>query len=107
MPKLPNVQQCTVQGSKITQYLLLPRPIDDKSKFFASFGFTLMNWRVLAAALYEHANKYDCTPSRQTPNGVIYVVQCNLTTPDGRNPCIRTFWEVVGIAAPKFVTAYP
>src|ERR1044072_1789266 len=107
MPRLPNAQTCTVPDSKITHYLLLPRPIDDKSKYFTSLGFTMQNWRELARALYRHANQYDCTPSRQTPNGTIYVVQCNLTTPNGRKPCIRTFWEGIGTAPPSFVTAYP
>jgi hypothetical protein len=28
---------------KLTNYLLVPRPVDDKSKFLAKAGFTLMN----------------------------------------------------------------
>jgi hypothetical protein len=80
--------------------------MDDKSKFFTGFGFTMRNWQVLAAALRHHGTQYDVISMRPTPNGMNYELRCNLQTPDGRNPCIRTVWEAIGSAPPKFVTAY-
>ena len=106
MPKLPDAQNCTVQDRKITHYLLLPRPIDDKSRFFTGFGFNMQNWQVLAAALRQHAMQYDYVSTRPTPNGANYELRCNIETPDGRDPCIRTIWEIIGRAPPNFVTAY-
>jgi hypothetical protein len=107
MPKLPDARNCTVQDRKITHYLLIHRPLDEKSGFFMAFGFTMQNWQVLAAALRQHGMQYDFVSMRPTPNGTNYELRCNLQTPDGRNPCIRTAWEVIGNAPPNFITAYP
>jgi hypothetical protein len=106
MPKLPDAQNCNVHDRKITHYLLIDRPIDDKSRFFRGFGFTMQNWQVLAAALRQHGMQYDVVSTRPTPNGTNYELRCNLQTPDRRNPCIRIVWEVIGSASPNFVTAY-
>src|ERR1700722_11227364 len=103
MPKLPDAQNCTVQDRKITHYLLIHRPMDDKSRFFRGFGFAMQHWQVLAAALRQHGMQYDFVSTRPTLNGINYELRCNIQTPDGRNPCIRTVWEVIGSAPPNFV----
>jgi hypothetical protein len=107
MAKIPDAQSCTVQDSKITLYLLKPRPKDDKSKFLIGFGFSMENWQVLAAALRDHVNRLDGAVSRQTPNGQTYEVNCNIQTPDGRNPCVNTYWEIIPGSPPNFVTLIP
>ncbi len=49
----------------------------------------------------------DLSAFRQTPVvTTLYELRCNLQTPDGRNPCIRTIWEIIGNAPPNFITAY-
>jgi filamentous hemagglutinin len=36
-----------------------------------------------------------------------FEVRCEMVTPDGRNPCLRTVWQVTGETVPRLVTAYP
>ncbi|WP_409565099.1 DUF6883 domain-containing protein [Methylobacterium sp. J-090] len=39
--------------------------------------------------------------------GTKYVVRCNVETPDGRNPCILSVWNVLpGTTNALFITAY-
>ncbi|MFM6401554.1 DUF6883 domain-containing protein, partial [Planktothrix sp.] len=40
-------QDSIIAESKLTQYLLVPLPKDDKSKFLAQAGYTLDNWQQL------------------------------------------------------------
>lgn len=117
MPKVPGSQNSTIAHSKIS-YLLKPRSVSDKSKFFLMFSFSLQNPQELTDALYEHVNTHDYVSMRPTYDetdpanpiliGYNYTVRCNLKTPDGRNPCIRTVWTIlIGSSAPHFTTAYP
>lgn len=107
MAKVPGADAATVKDDKITRYLLVPRAKNDKSKFLLSFGFTMQSWNVLADALRDHVKRLDGAVTRQTPNGNIYEVKCNLRTPDGRNPCVKTYWEVQPGLPPNFITLVP
>lgn len=107
MAKVPNAASAVVAPSKITHYLLKWRPKDDKSQFFMGFGFTQQQWTDLRDALLRHPVDNDYVGTGQGVNGVWFEVQCNLRTPDGRNPCIRSIWQIdQGVAFPKLVTAY-
>jgi hypothetical protein len=114
MAKVPGYQNCTIAPSKIS-YLLTPRQINDKSKYLARFGFNNQNTQLLEAALREHIQQYDYISQRdildwtQTPPTTVvghnYVVRGNLQTPDGRNPTVRTVWNVIGGGSPDFNTS--
>ncbi len=109
MAKAPGAHNCTIAPAKITHYLLVPRVISDKSKFFLGDGFTRHNWRVLDTALRRHVQTHDYVSVRpicdETDPTIIvghnYTVICALQTPDGRNPCMRTIWAVIGSVPPK------
>lgn len=108
--KLPNCKKAFVEEQKITQYLLNLTHEDGKSKakFFLSCGFSLEEWNALAKALCQHAANNEIAKIVTTPFGQKFVVECNISTPDNQNPCIRTVWILEeGETAPRLSTAYP
>jgi hypothetical protein len=108
MAKVPNAASAVIAPSKITHYLLKWRSKDDKSQYFMSLGFTQQKWTELRDALLRHPLDNDYVATGSGVNGVTFEVQCNLRTPDGRNPCIRSIWQIDrGTSVPKLVTAYP
>ncbi len=108
--KLPNAHLAVVEQGKIVDYLLdmAHQYGASKAQFFHGFGFKLEFWEVLARALQEHGQQYEVTVRTETPFGPRYEVEGKLPTPDGRNPHIRTVWQVdKGQLAPRLITAYP
>jgi len=107
---LPNAHLAVVERGKIADYLLNPahRYGASKARFFAQFGFRLEAWEVLAAALREQGQRHDVSRTKETGFGPRYEVECELATPDGRRPRVRTVWQVDhGEVAPRLITAYP
>jgi hypothetical protein len=117
MAKVPGFQNCTIDPAKITGYLLVPRLVNDKSKFLFSFGFSQQNWQILEAALRDHIRRHDYidkTPildwTQTLPSTVVgfnYVVRGSLRTPDRRYPVIQIVWAVLAGNPPKFNTILP
>ena len=108
--QLPNARNAVVPEAKITQYLLnFQHPKGkDKAEFFTRFGFSLAEWQILRDALLTHARVYEVTSTREVYDGTNYSLHGALSTPDGRNPLIRTVWIIrEGQNIPSFVTAYP
>jgi len=108
--KLPNAERAVVPGRKITHYLLSTAHRDGrhKSVFFGSVGFKAENWELLDTALREHAQSHEVVESIPTFFGEKYIVEGQLTTPDGRNPKIRAVWFIAkGQKVATLVTAYP
>ncbi|MGD0433058.1 MAG: DUF6883 domain-containing protein [Acetobacteraceae bacterium] len=101
MAKVPRARNCTVAHTKITHYLLAFKSKNDKSKAFLGYGFTQQDWKILEAALIQHVNTHDYVGVRPvydlagTLIGHNYSVECDLQTPDKRNPCIVTVWTVL------------
>jgi hypothetical protein len=101
---------CIVEDAKVTRYLLNPahRIGGPKSRFFQAHGFTLEDWEGLRDALLDHPLRNTVVQHLDTDHGRKFTVECNMVTPDGRNPCVRTVWLRPGPAdAPVLVTAYP
>jgi len=108
--KLPNTSLARVDREKIIEYLLNAehRFGASKARFFASFGFNLMDWEVLAQALKQHGQQNNVRNVRQTLFGPRYEVDGELNAADGRRPRIRTVWQMDrGEVAPRLITAYP
>ena len=108
--RLPNAHLARVDQEKITNYLLSsvnPRG-RAKAGFFLSFGFSATRWQELAEALRRHAVSHAVARALETAYGPRYHVDGELETPDGRNPLVRTVWQIdLGGDAPRFITAYP
>ncbi|MGH2505508.1 MAG: DUF6883 domain-containing protein [Ktedonobacterales bacterium] len=106
--RLPNLRKARVEEQKVTTYLLSDERSEGKAAFFASFGFALARWELLQDALLAHAASHEVVRAVDNPHGVKYIIEGSLTTPDGRNPLVRSVWIIeTGSDAPRLVTAYP
>ena len=110
MNSLPDARQAYVAREKVTAYLLSENHTTGRSKaqFFSRFGFQAEEWSVFADALRSHCIQNAVVETEETPYGVKYVVDGILETPDGRNPNVRTVWQVDnGSTRPRIITARP
>lgn len=110
MAKVPNAERAVIPNRKITAYLLdvTHDRGGDKARFFLRFGFSMLEWEVLATALRYHIVTHTITSQRITAYGFNYAVEGELPSPDGRNPMVQTVWKIErGQDIPSFVTAYP
>ena len=108
--KMPLVNEAEVPRAKIVLYLLNPehRAGKGKARFFASHGFAVEDWQKLADALRQHAREHEITKEETVPLGVRFVVEGDMTMPDGAVAGIRAVWFIEsGERTPRFVTAYP
>ena len=108
--RVPNAQYAWVAPGKITDYLLSTASSHSRGKagFFSRFGFESDRWEVLADALRSHCVQNDVAEVEETVYGTQYVIVGPIDTPDGRNPVIRTVWQVDhGADYPRFITARP
>ena len=98
-----------VEEKKVTEYLLnLAHPEGgSKAKHFRNRGFTDEDWTKMADALRQHGATQPVTDSSTNKHGTKFEVQCHITTPDGKNPCILTAWIQEGDKPPRLVTAHP
>jgi len=67
----------------------------------------MTRWQDLGAALRDHPVNNPIESEQKTEFGQKVTVQCQISTPDGSNPCIRTVWMVEAETSPRLVTAYP
>ena len=108
--KLPNGHLAVVEQAKVCEYLLNPahRFGASKARFFAEFGFRLDHWEVLAVALKTHGAENEIVKVKETGFGPRYEVEGKLQAPDGRQPLVRSVWQLErGLIAPRLITAYP
>ena len=101
---VPNAAQAVIATPKITDYLL-KNP--GKAKFFLAFGFTLAQWHVLRDALLRHVVIHEYAKEILLDDGVKYIVEGFLQSPDGRNPQVRSVWMIDdGRSYPRLISAY-
>ena len=107
---VPNVQHAEVAESKVVDYLLDTTHPEgrDKANFFLRFGFSPDRWEEFAYALRLLATSHEVTNTIASQTGLRYQVDGTLKSPDGRNPRIRTIWQInTGSSIPRLITAYP
>lgn len=108
--RLPAADRAVAERTKIEGYLLNPAHVSGatKARFFLGRGFRVPSWQEFATALQTHARSNPVTRVVETPWGTRYRVDCNLPTPDGSNPCIRTVWQIaLDDDHPRLLTAHP
>jgi hypothetical protein len=107
--RLPGADAALVEERKVLGYLLnlAHQEGGPKARFFLGRGFSLGAWGDLAAALVAHARENEVTDVSESRFGTNHEVTCRLRTPDGRDPCIITVWEVRAGGPPRLITAYP
>ncbi|MDE2780393.1 MAG: hypothetical protein OXI91_12065 [Chloroflexota bacterium] len=108
--RLPNADRAVVAQEKITGYLLSLSSPDgaSKARFFYLFGFRREQWQVLAQALRELCLQYEVAEVLEKEYGTQHVIIGQITSPDGRNPLVKTVWQFDhGVEVPRLITAYP
>ena len=99
-----------IPTAKVTGYLL---NLDhargaSKARFFVAFGFRPEHPEPLFDALLEHGNMNDIVGIESDPGVTVYTVEGEIVSPDGRNPRIRTVWQVdAGSNFARLITAVP
>ena len=93
---MPGASVVMVPDAKIRDYLLDPGYPGNggKAAFFNAFGFTAQNWTAWLDALQRHPGQHSVVNAMVSLWGTKYEVRCSLPSPDGRDPCVRSFWIV-------------
>ncbi|ACK70736.1 conserved hypothetical protein [Gloeothece citriformis PCC 7424] len=95
-----------ISPNKLTQYLLIPLPKDDKSQYLAQGGYTLDNWQQLERDLREQILTREAQPTLKTKYGQKYQIIGSLNCPNGVILNIKTIW-IVTEKTTRFVTLFP
>jgi hypothetical protein len=106
--RLPSLERAYVELARVNAYLLCDTHPDGggKAKFFKRFGFSSSQPEAFIAALLDHPKRNDAVDVRETVWGRRYTVKCSMASPDGRNPCIVSLWQIEKNGAPRLLTAY-
>ena len=105
-----NIQNLYIDPAKLKDYLLNPDHIDgrSKAKLLISLGFNVDYISKLHDSILLHAAENDFDQLVHTKFGEKYLVEGNMTTPNGKILEIRSVWikerqeEII-----KFVILYP
>jgi hypothetical protein len=105
---LPNADRAIVEERRIREYLLnLAHPAGGpKARFFVAHGFASDDWNQLQASLITQGRVNTVSKTVGTGWGIRCTVECSCPTPDERNPCIRTIWQMED-GIPRLLTAIP
>jgi len=107
---MPNNTEAVVGANKIKDYLLNDTHEQGKSKaaFFKRFGFDENSPTIFEEALKTHAVEREIVNNNDSPFGTKYKLECDIETPDERNPCIVSVWIIENDTnEPRLITAYP
>jgi hypothetical protein len=104
--KIPS--DAIIPEAKLTQYLLVPKARNDKSKFLAQAGFTLENPDMLLRALRALIAQVDAVLDRTEEYGIYYQVIGILEGINGINLNVITIWIYrIADRQYQFVTLIP
>ncbi|TVR19415.1 MAG: hypothetical protein EA396_12575 [Anaerolineaceae bacterium] len=98
-----------IPRDKLTRYLLVFQPENDKSKFLAQAGFTQENPDALEAAIRDLIAHHDAVLDRQDYFGDFYRVEGTLRGVNDHHLAVVTIWIVRTEEADvyRFVTLKP
>lgn len=88
--KLPD--NVIIPDEKITQYLLIFKEQDDKSKFLAKGGFNQNNPKQLKLAIYQLIRNSEAIEDLTNEYGTFYRVPGELLGVSGKNLSVITIW---------------
>lgn len=102
-----NPSDIIIPSEKLTEYLLVPRVRNDKSKFLSQAGFTTENPAILEQAIRDLIIRNDAVQERENIYGTFYRVSGELVGPSDILSVV-TIWIVrAGDGKFKFVTLKP
>jgi hypothetical protein len=85
-------EDAIVPDDKITRYLLVHKPRNDKSKFLAQAGFTQENPAALRSAIQTLAATVEAVEDVSNEYGTFYQVSGDLVGTNGLNLLVITIW---------------
>jgi hypothetical protein len=97
----------TIDERKFTNYLLVPRPWDDKSGYLRRAGFELKNWPDLRAAIRRLADAVDAVEESRNEYGTFYRVEGTLEGPTGNLQVVSIWMKQAIDGGFRFVTLKP
>ena len=97
-----------IPQGKLLQYLLLPREENDKSRFLASAGYSLVTWSRLNQDLRQLILNHEVSEVEDSPYGQKYTVRGSMRGPNGQALHVMTIWiKLEGREEMRFVTLFP
>lgn len=99
-------QDAIIAEEKLTKYLLVFLPKDDKSKFLAQAGYTLDNWRQLEKDLRTQVLTQPAEFLETTRYGKKYQIRTKFRGCNGVELSTLTIWMVTS-STTRFVTLVP
>jgi hypothetical protein len=100
-------QNADIAPEKLNRYLLVKRPVGDKSEFLKRAGYTLDNWPQLAHDIRQQILAKEAVSVKQTAYGEYFEISASLTGPNRVVVQLKTIWmreSKSGIT--KFITLY-
>ncbi|MGI0479345.1 DUF6883 domain-containing protein [Geminocystis sp. CENA526] len=88
--KIP--ENAIIPKAKITRYLLIFKPRNDKSKYLAQAGFTLDNWQLLKLAIQQIIRENEAKEDITDQYGTYYQVIGELKGVNNQNLTVVTIW---------------
>lgn len=95
-----------IAEKKLTEYLLIALPKDDKSKFLAQAGYTLDHWQRLEQDLRIQILTQSAELIEDNLYGKKYLIRARLQGINGVELRTLTIWMVAG-GKTRFVTLVP
>ena len=95
-----------IPSAKLTHYLLIRLPKDDKYQFLDRGGYSIENWQQLDRDLRSQILPLKAEPMENTKYGQKYMIQGSLTGPNGTILQVKTAW-IVTPSETRFVTLVP
>jgi hypothetical protein len=101
-------ENAIISTEKLSRYLLVKRPVGDKSAFLKRAGYTVDNWEQLERDLRQQILTKDATLLEQSVYGELFEIRASLEGPNGVALQTRTIWmRETESGLTKFVTLYP
>lgn len=97
-----------LEENKITQYLLVYLPKDDKSNYLKMAGYGTENWLTLKQDLLALVAVGDAIHESTSVYGESFSITGLLVGPNGRELMVKTIWmKEKKTEFTKFITLYP
>lgn len=104
--KLPT--EAEIAQDKLTRYLLVKRPVGDKSEFLKQAGYGLDNWQQLEQDIRQQILSNEATSTEQFQHGEYFEIIGPLTVPNGAVLRVKTVWmQESSSGVTKVITLYP
>lgn len=97
-----------IAREKLTDYLLILKSRNDKSKWLRKAGYSIENWAQLEYDLRTQVATGEAVLDETNTYGHVYRIETELVGPNGRQIKVVTIWmteHATGMT--KFITMYP